>query len=163
MTRPQRPGSSLSYRTRVAAAARPGPGYESRRDLSRDNHCDTAWPLGQVGPETVTGPASMIRACRCPPRLAGRRRTTGVLSDSDEGPGAGGDGAASRRAMLRPFSRCRERQRNRFYTALVACARILQKFLSKILAAACHHSPRPESLAAARRHFGAMARLAVPV
>ena len=44
----------------------------------------------------------MIRACSCPPRLAGRRRTTGGLRDSDEGPGAGGAGAVSRRAMQRP-------------------------------------------------------------
>ena len=56
----------------------------------------------RLGPETVTGQASMISACRCPPPLAGRRRTTGGLRDSDEGPGAGGAGAASRRAMQRP-------------------------------------------------------------
>ena len=44
----------------------------------------------------------MIRACRCAPRLAGRRRTTGSLRDSDEGPGAGGAVAPSRRAVQRP-------------------------------------------------------------
>ena len=45
-----------------------------RRRMGSLSHWDTAWPLG---PETVTGPASMIRACRCPPRLASRRRITG--------------------------------------------------------------------------------------
>ena len=75
-----------------------------RRHMGSLNHWDTAWPLGL---ETVTGPASMIRACRCPPGLAGRRRTTGGgLRDSDEGPGAGGgcDQAASRtgRATQQP-------------------------------------------------------------
>ena len=49
----------------------------------------------------------MIRACRCAPRLTGRRRTTsGGLRDSDEGPGAGEANAqaASRtaRAMQQP-------------------------------------------------------------
>ena len=95
-----------------------------RRRMGSLSHWDTgtAWPLG---PETVTGPASMILACRCPPtppnpRLAGRRRTTqagGGLRDSDEGPGAGGAGAqaASRtgRAMQRPrfqVSRAAEEQ-----------------------------------------------------
>ena len=37
----------------------------------------TAWPLGHEA-----GPASMISACRCPPRLAGRRRTTRRCRDS---------------------------------------------------------------------------------
>ena len=107
------------------------------RRLRRGSHWDTAWPLG---PETVTGPASMIRACRCPPRLAGCRRT-------DEVPGAGLQEVL---ALLHAApccgqgSRCRERQRNRFYTALVACARNLQNFLSK------NTSSGPPSLAAAR-------------
>ena len=38
---------------------------------------ETAWPL-------CLGPASMIRSCRCLPRLAGRQRTTGGLRDSDK-------------------------------------------------------------------------------
>ena len=79
-------------------------------------------------------------------------------------------------------------QRNRFYTALVACARILQSFVSKnsrhgppslaaagrgpshshyLAAASRHDSPMPESLAAARvtrhgppsDHFGITARV----
>ena len=37
----------------------------------------TAWPLGHEA-----GPASMISACRGPPRLAGRRRTTRRGRDS---------------------------------------------------------------------------------
>ena len=124
-----------------------------RRRTGSLSHWNTAWPL-QVGPETVTRPASMISPCSCPPRLAGRLRTTCSLCDADEGPGAGGAGAASRRAMQ--GSKCREaeeqnshckRQRNRFsiYTALVACARISQKFLSKNTCCCC-----PPSLAAAR-------------
>ena len=81
-------------------------------------------PLRLLGPVTVeTEPASMIRACRCLPRLAGRQRTTGGIRNSAEGLGAGGAGGASRSGMLQCLgSRCRERQRNRFYTALVACA-----------------------------------------
>ena len=47
-----------------------------RRRRGSLSHRDTgtAWPLG---PETVSWPASMIRACRCPPRLAGPMRATG--------------------------------------------------------------------------------------
>ena len=100
-----------------------------RRRLGSLSHWDTAWPLGQ---ETVTWLASMIRACRSPPRLAGSRRTTGGgLRYSDEGSGARRAGAKGLRllhALAGPNngqgSRCREPQRNRFYTALVACAQI---------------------------------------
>ena len=102
-------GSTGCWATRPLAKVRSVSPVRRRR-MGSLSHWDTAWPLG---PETVTGPASMIRACRCPPRLAGRRRTTGGLSDWDEGPGSGGDGAASRRAMLRPIfqvSRAAEEQ-----------------------------------------------------
>ena len=73
---------------------------------------------------------------------------------------AGGADAALRCAIMMlqcRGSRGRERQRNGFYTALVACAWTLQKFCFqnlKVLAAARRHSPPPdpESLAAASRH-----------
>ena len=43
-------------------------------------------PLRLLGPVTVeTEPASMIRACRCLPRLADRQRTTGGIRNSVEG------------------------------------------------------------------------------
>ena len=65
-------------------------------------------PGQPLGPETRSGHRSLletgpIRACRYLPRLAGRQRTTGGLYDSDEGPGAGDAGAASRSAMLQWF------------------------------------------------------------
>ena len=118
-----------------------------RRRMGSLSHWDTALPLG---PETVTGPASIIRACHCPPRLAGRRRTTGGgLRDSDEGPGAGGAGAqaASRtgRAMQRPrfqVSRAAEEQILHCFSGL---SENFAKFsFHKYPQEARHHSPRPE-------------------
>ena len=73
----------------------------------------------------------MIHACRCPPRLAGRQRTTGGLRESDEGPGAEGAGAAARSyaAVKVPCVR-RELQRNRFYTHTLRLSPSLSESLS---------------------------------
>ena len=96
----------------------------------------------------------MIRPCRCPPRLAGRRRTTGSLRDSDEGPGAAGAGAVSRRA--RPCNGQGSRCRKRHFTLLEWLAREFRKiFFPKIPAVARYHSQRPESHSdAMTRHSG---------
>ena len=82
---------------------------------------------------------------------AGRQRTTGGLSDSDEGPRAGGAG-------------CCFKQR---YAAEVpgVLARKFQ-FLLSFLSKNTHccplsdgHSPRPQSIASAPRHSGAAAQV----
>ena len=54
-------------------------------------------------------------------------------------------------------SRCRERRRNSFYTAMVACARIKFSFQNYSQRPAITRRAGPESPAAARRHSGAMA------
>ena len=118
-------------------------------------HWDTAWPLGQ---ETVTGQASMILACSCPPPLAGRRR----LRDSDEGLGAGGAGAsaASRRVMQLPrfqVSRAEEDQISHCLSGLREFRKVL---FPKIPAAARHHLPRPESHSDTMARHSGLARAA---
>ena len=134
------------------------PSDQQSVQLDWEHHCAKTADGQPLHQETMRGhcapmetePASMIRACSCLALLAGHQRTTVSLRYSDEGPGAGGAGAASRSAMLqcRAF-RCRKRQRNRFYTAMVSCTWTLQNFLSKILAAASCHSPPPEPICAA--------------
>ena len=99
---------------------------------------DSEWPLEL---ETVTGPPSLIRACSCPPRLAGRWRMTGCQSDSDEE-----HCAASRSAMLPRFQVTVLRAAQEQVLRCFSCLRANLAFFPKIPAAA-------------RRHSGAMAQV----
>ena len=84
---------------------------------------------------------------------AGRQRTTGGLSDSDEGPRAGGAGCCFK-----------QRYAAEVPGVLARKFQFLLSFLSKNthggpLSDSDGHSPRPQSLASAPRHSGAAARV----
>ena len=108
----------------------------------------------------MTGQASMILACSCPPQLAGRRR----LRDSDEGLGAGGAGAtgsaASRRVMQLPRFQVSRAEEDQISHCLSGLREFRKFFFPKIPAAARHHLPRPESHSDTMARHSGLARAA---
>ena len=136
--------AALGYTTRMKAM-----GLEVLTLLHAAPCCSAKVPGVASAEERVLHCFSAGLACELckdffPKKLAAAHR----YSSPPEPESLAGADAASRSAMMQcGGSRGREGQRNGFYTALVACARTLQRFRSKILATARRHSPRPESLA----------------